>query len=634
MTTIETSIIVRTFNEERYLPGLLEALAGQRYRNFEVINVDSGSYDRTTEISKKHGCRILRIDSHDFTFGYSLNVGIEAARGRFLAIVSAHAKPVDDLWLEKLVTPLLEERIAMVYGRQYGVASSKYGEAKDLGRTFGAVPRVMRPPRFLANNANSAITAELWQEHRFDESLPGQEDIEWAKYWMERGYRVKYEPEAGVYHIHDETWRQVRKRYYREAVATEAIGVWSRKHFVPLALREAGYAVADLASALREGQLLQRGREIAWFRANKAYGTVSGLLDGKAMSTPAGREALLFDRRCKAVVIHDRNQASLSEIDVPAIKPGDVLVRVAYAGVGNVDLAMYSGDKSFHQGSNPTYPMVPGHELSGWVAEVGANVAHVREGDAVAVQSPRPCGSCEACRESNMTRCRLAGSVDLSSGMGSYAEYVSASGQFVHKAPSGSDIRGAVLCEPLAIVTKALSKLNMGGLSQSTRFAVVGAGPVGHLCAQLLSIREYPVTVFDRNPRRLEYFDGTTIETESDLAGLERFDVLVEATGDPGSLRPMFEASKPGATVLLLGLPYSRRQFTAPSSATFDKTMIWSFGAGSDDYREAMRLLPQIPMDRLTDWVFPLSQFHDAWDSYSRGDHLKVLLKVQESDEP
>ena len=366
MTTPETSIIVRTFNEERHLPGLLEGVRHQQYQDFEIINVDSGSYDRTTEIAQEHGARVLRINSQDFTYGYSLNVGIKAAAGRFAVIVSAHAKPVDDQWLERLMAPLREEGVAIVYGRQFGVSTSKYGEARDLARTFRSGRKVLKPPLFSANNANAALVRELWEQHPFDESLPGQEDIEWAKYWMERGYNIIYEPAAGIYHIHEETWRQVRRRYYREAVATGSIGIWGRRHAVLLALREAGYAVADLTSALRHGQLHTHGREIVWFRANKAYGTLSGLLNGKAMATPAGRDSLFYDRKCKAVVIHGRNEATLDEIDVPTVKPGDVLIRVAYAGVGNADLGVLAGDRSFLGGQRPTYPVIPGRELSGW----------------------------------------------------------------------------------------------------------------------------------------------------------------------------------------------------------------------------------------------------------------------------
>ncbi len=296
MTSPETSIVVRTFNEERYLPGLLEAIEEQGYRDFEVINVDSGSNDRTVEIARRHGARLLSIKSEDFSFGYSLNVGVKAAAGRFVVLVSAHTEPFDDLWLEKIVEPLRESRVAMTYGRQYGTATSKLGEIRDLARDYGPERSVMAPPNFFANNANSAFLREQWDEHPFDQELPGQADIEWAKYWMERDYRVIYEPAAGIYHIHDETWSQVRRRYYREALASRMIGVWRPRSAVGLAMREAKYLVSDYLAAIRGGEVRSRGREILLFRVLKAHGTVSGLLDGKSMSMSmsSGRRDLFY----------------------------------------------------------------------------------------------------------------------------------------------------------------------------------------------------------------------------------------------------------------------------------------------------------------------------------------------------
>ncbi|MDI6591504.1 MAG: glycosyltransferase family A protein, partial [Patescibacteria group bacterium] len=71
----ETSIIIRTFNEEKHVGNLLKAIREQDYKDYEIILVDSGSTDRTLEIAKKFGHKILEIESQDFTFGYSLNVG-------------------------------------------------------------------------------------------------------------------------------------------------------------------------------------------------------------------------------------------------------------------------------------------------------------------------------------------------------------------------------------------------------------------------------------------------------------------------------------------------------------------------------------------------------------------------------
>ncbi len=622
MSNPETSIIIRTFNEERYLPGLLRAIQRQRYRDFEIINVDSGSYDRTTEIARQHGARVLPISSADFTFGYSLNVGIQAARGTFVVIVSAHTEPVDDLWLESLVAPLRQESTAMVYGRQYGTLSSKYGEVRDLARTFGPRRRALKPPHFFANNANSAILRDLWRHHPFDETLPGQEDIEWAKYWMERGYQVVYEPRAGIYHIHHETWRQVRRRYYREALATRAIGIWGRGSALPLALREGRYLASDLADALRNGQLLDRGREIFLFRLNKAFGTISGLLDGKVLASPAGRDALFFDRKCKAVVVRGRSQVALEEIDIPQVKPGDVLVEVAYASLTPADLALVGGERDGGQAQEQ--PFIPGTELSGWVARVGTNVGHVREGDPVVVQSPLGCGSCQPCRDSDFAGCaqpRLPGGC---------AEYLAVPGRAVYRLPRNTDMALATLCAPLAHVLKALRRLEQvyGHSGAPPRAAVMGAEATGYLCAQALALREWPVTVFDSEPRRLKPLHQAGIATSSDVDGFRQYDVVVETTGNVESLQRVSQTCKPGAIVLALAAPYPAQRASLLASIGRDGVLVCSAGAGAEDFQEAMQVLPQLWAGLLLETVFPLARSGEAWDALRRGERTRILVKV------
>src|SRR4029077_20833070 len=130
----ETSIVIRAFNEERWLPEVLSAIDRQSYRDFEVLLVDSGSLDRTRDIAAAHGARIIRLRSEDFTFGHSLNLGIRGARGTFIVIVSAHAIPTDEQWLERLITPLRQPENAMVFGGQRGHAVSKFSESRDFER--------------------------------------------------------------------------------------------------------------------------------------------------------------------------------------------------------------------------------------------------------------------------------------------------------------------------------------------------------------------------------------------------------------------------------------------------------------------------------------------------------------------
>ena len=140
--TPAVSIVIRAFNEERYIGRLLDLIAGQTIRDPEIIVVDSGSFDRTREVVAGR-VRLVRIEPADFTFGYSLNVGIRAATAPLAAIVSAHTEPTDEHWLESLVRPFDDEDVAMVYGRQIGDARSKFSERLDFVRTFGGSRRRM-----------------------------------------------------------------------------------------------------------------------------------------------------------------------------------------------------------------------------------------------------------------------------------------------------------------------------------------------------------------------------------------------------------------------------------------------------------------------------------------------------------
>ena len=306
MSPPEISVIIRTFNEEKFLPGLLDALDRQSFRSFETIVVDSGSLDRTRDIAAGAADKMLRLESHDFTFGHSLNVGIREASGKYIALASAHTLPTNEHWLSNLINPLRIQNTAMVYGRQLGGKSSKFSEIRDMWRIFGPGRKVLKPPRFFANNANSAIRKDLWQEHPFDEGLLGLEDVEWAKYWMERGYQVVYEPEAALYHIHEENWRQVRRRYYREAVAAHWIGLKTVRHAVATPFIEIAHTVSDIGcilSPFNEKPAPKRNpldlvREIILFRTNKSVGTIKGLLNGAVVKNPSARKDIFFDRTC------------------------------------------------------------------------------------------------------------------------------------------------------------------------------------------------------------------------------------------------------------------------------------------------------------------------------------------------
>ncbi len=269
----ETSIVIRSFNEERWLPDVLRSIERQTYRDFEILLVDSGSFDRTREIGAAFGARIVTLRSEDFTFGHSLNLGASEARGSLLAILSAHAIPTDDQWLERLVAPLRGNGTAMVFGGQRGHEVSKFSEARDFERVFPDQPLQMDDEHVFVNNANSAVRRDLWEQHPFDEGLPGLEDAEWAIHWMDRGKSVLYEPSACIFHVHTESWPQVRHRFYREGIAGRWTKVRIIRNIPGEVFREVRWTALDMWLAARERQLGAVGGESARSRYHKTVGS-------------------------------------------------------------------------------------------------------------------------------------------------------------------------------------------------------------------------------------------------------------------------------------------------------------------------------------------------------------------------
>lgn len=195
------SLIVRAKNEERWLGRCLTAARLQDRTDVEILVVDNESTDRTCAIARKFGCRVLSISDRDFRFGRALNLGIEAARGELVAILSGHCIPAHDRWLTALATHFSDPRVVGVYGRQIPLPDSDPFDKRDLWTTFGVERRVQRTDYFF-HNANSMIRRAAWLDHKFADDINGVEDRDWAKKILARGFRIVYEPLAAVHHHH------------------------------------------------------------------------------------------------------------------------------------------------------------------------------------------------------------------------------------------------------------------------------------------------------------------------------------------------------------------------------------------------------------------------------------------------
>lgn len=271
------SVVIRTYNESKHLGALLQRIHGQRLADHtvEIVVVDSGSSDSTVEIAQMHGTRVVNILKSEFTFGRSLNIGCEHALGDVLVFISGHCIPANESWLQNLVGPILDGRAAYSYGRQIGDESTLYSEHQLFKKYFPGESKIPQEG-FFVNNANSAIAASVWRRFRFNEQLTGLEDMDMGKRIVAGGFHVAYCADSSVFHLHSESWRQIKLRYEREAIALREIMPEIHITFGDFARFFVSAVLLDCGVALQERVLHRVLKGIVVFRLMQFWGSYRG----------------------------------------------------------------------------------------------------------------------------------------------------------------------------------------------------------------------------------------------------------------------------------------------------------------------------------------------------------------------
>ena len=288
------SIIIRAYNEEKYLGRLFEGIEHQTLKDVEVILVDSGSTDATVAIAESYGATLVHIRPEEFTFGRSLNYGIKEATREFIVIVSAHVYPVYPDWLESLLRPFEDDRVALTYGKQRGPDFANFSEQQIFHQWYPDASKLNQSTAF-CNNANAAIRKSLWAQNPYDEMLTGLEDLAWAKWAKEQGYVIAYVAEAEIIHVHNETPHGVFNRYRREAMAFKRIHPESHFSVYDFLRLTTTNIFSDIWHAARARVLSKNFASIFWFRAMQFYGTCIGYRDS-SLVTPQLRETFYYAR--------------------------------------------------------------------------------------------------------------------------------------------------------------------------------------------------------------------------------------------------------------------------------------------------------------------------------------------------
>lgn len=322
----------------------------------------------------------------------------------------------------------------------------------------------------------------------------------------------------------------------------------------------------------------------------------------------------------------------------PVAQPGEVVIKVAYAGICGSELSGYLGHNALR-----VPPLVMGHEFSGEIVALGdeARQPELSVGRRVTANPLAYCGTCEYCQRGLNQLCtsrKLIGAHRP----GAYAEYVSVPAKLVMPLPENVSLQTGALTEPAACGVRIAE---LAGQVQDETCLVVGAGPIGLLAMQALFIKGAKrVFLVERDPARLKMgaaLGGEIIDPNSadpvkfvrEATDNRGVPVSVDAVGTALTRQQCIAATRSTGTVILSGL--HEESSVMPNADVIRREIVirGSFAYSPANFAEALRLLSTDAIT-LAPWIIeaPLDEGGKWFDRLieAPGEVSKVLLVPQQ----
>ena len=320
---------------------------------------------------------------------------------------------------------------------------------------------------------------------------------------------------------------------------------------------------------------------------------------------------------------------AVEEVPLPPIAADEVLVKIAAIGVCGSDTHYYRhgriGDFVVDG------PLILGHECSGTVVAVGAEVPESRIGERVAIEPQRNCRRCRECRAGRYNLCPSMEFYATPPIDGSFAEYAVIRTEFAHRIPDSMSDEAAALLEPLSV---AIASMRKAGIVPGSSILIAGAGPIGIICAQTaraFGAAEIIVTdlVAERRERAL-LFGATRVldprAVDIATAGLD-VNAFIDASGSPRAVFDGIKAVRPAGAAVLVGLGSPEMTLPIEHIQNLEITVTGIFRY-TDTWPAAIHLVAsgQVDLDSLVTGRFDLDHADAALESDTDPASLKAIV--------
>lgn len=225
---VETSILILTKNAGDSFKQTLDKVFSQKYKNFEVLVIDSSSSDNTLEIARKYNLRIVKIKSEEFGHGKTRNLGVKLSKGKYIVFLTQDAIPNNNNWLSELINPLKNNKIVGVYSRQLPKENEKIIEKFFYYSLYPNKDKTWDWNKFsqgdnIFSDVSSAIRRETLTKYPYNNEIILAEDYDWAVKMLEQKKKIFYNSKSEVIHSHSYNLKQIFKRNFDIGVAYKTI---------------------------------------------------------------------------------------------------------------------------------------------------------------------------------------------------------------------------------------------------------------------------------------------------------------------------------------------------------------------------------------------------------------------------
>jgi 2-desacetyl-2-hydroxyethyl bacteriochlorophyllide A dehydrogenase len=258
----------------------------------------------------------------------------------------------------------------------------------------------------------------------------------------------------------------------------------------------------------------------------------------------------------KAILITQPPRFELTSMPDPRCGPGEVVIRTAYCGICGTDLEILRGSMP---AGFALYPVVPGHEWTGVVEEVGSGVSNCRTGDRVSVEGYLPCGKCPRCLAGQFNLCPGHEQIGMTQN-GGLAEYVAAPARSCHVVSERVGLDEALMVEPASTVVRGIERAHP---RPQIAAAVIGCGPIGLIAARVLALYD-PARVLgiDLAPTQramamragfTDFIAGADARELKERSGSDGWDIVVVCAGGSKPLEMAVQMVRTGGTIVAIG---------------------------------------------------------------------------------